>query len=209
MYIDIIDYGMGNLSSIKAALNEIGINSRICHDVESLKGATHIIIPGVGSFAKAMNNIDRQWGHAIQDLVSGNNAFVLGICLGMHLLASEGKEHGDNNGLGLVPGTVDHFTQNLLFSSQDYRTPHVGWNEINIINRNDRLLQGINNQTDFYFVHSYIYNVTHADHVVAETPYGVQFPSIVNKDTVWGVQFHPEKSGPAGFQILKNFSELR
>ncbi len=206
MSVDIIDYGMGNLGSISSALDHIGVASKIVSSPESLKTATHIILPGVGSFSKAMQNLSEGgWCDAIRNAVEHNNASLLGICLGMHLLSSTGTEHGETTGLGLIEGNVVHFKTNAQVVEEGVLVPHVGWNEVAIQKKDDPIFQDIKEATDFYFVHSYYFDAVNEDHVLARTPHGFPFPSVIRNGKVWGAQFHPEKSGPAGFSLLKNF----
>jgi len=200
MSILVIDYGMGNLASVKRAFEECGADVFISDDPKSASRATKIILPGVGSFAMAMNNIESSgWADAIKSSVE-KGVPLLGICLGMQLLADEGEEHGKTNGLGLIPGTIRHFSARR----DDLRVPHVGWNEI-ADKKDNILLNDIDNGTDFYFVHSYYFNAANDQCVLAKTPYGDNFASIVHNGNVWGTQFHPEKSSLPGFQLIRNF----
>jgi glutamine amidotransferase len=208
--VKIIDYGMGNLASVKSAVEHVGGNADVIDAPDMLGGATHVILPGVGSFTKAMANLnDHGWPDALRSLLASSEAKLLGICLGMQLLAEKGTEHGETDGLNLIGGHVVHF-DDKLDPDEDTRllVPHVGWNEIHLMNRDDPLIKDIASETDFYFVHSYIFDAAHTEHVVTTTPYGIDFPSIVRSGRVWGAQFHPEKSDYAGFQILKNFLEM-
>lgn len=202
MSVLVIDYGMGNLASVKRAFEECGSDVFISDDPKSIDNATKIIVPGVGSYAMAMQSIRKMgWEDAISKTVCKGMP-LLGICLGMQLLADEGEEHGSSKGLGLIPGKIQHLT--IRNTSQDLRVPHVGWNEITA-KQDDILLKGIENGTDFYFVHSYYFNAANENNILAKTPYGLDFPSIVRKDNVWGTQFHPEKSSLPGFQLIRNF----
>ncbi len=202
MSVVIIDYGMGNLASVQRAVSELGKNSRIINEPGELVGADKIILPGVGSFRQAMENLqDSGWVQALRDEVLLRCKPILGICLGMQLLADEGTEHGESSGLGLIHGKVIKFD---FSDCSQFRIPHVGWNEISIV-KPDPIVGGIESKTDFYFVHSYYFKTMDNDDIVAETPYGKGFPSIVRHGNAWGTQFHPEKSGPAGLKILANF----
>lgn len=205
MSVLIVDYGMGNLPSVKRALEECGSPVFISDDPKSVEQASKIILPGVGSFALAMQNIsERGWFDALTKSVQLGMPF-LGICLGMQLLADQGEEHGESKGLGFIPGNIRHLQK--AENIGDLRIPHVGWNEIEQ-QKNDPLLAQIDSGTDFYFVHSYYFAVNDPAHVLATTPYGTDFPSIVRKDNVWGTQFHPEKSSLAGFQLIRNFLSI-
>jgi glutamine amidotransferase len=200
--IGVLNYGMGNLSSVTNALEYLGVENSIIHDPEELDKISHLIIPGVGSFAQAMVNLkEREFVDAIRDF---NNQFkpILGICLGMQLLAEIGTEPYETFGLGLIKGSVDVFPENSV------RVPHVGWNGIKQIS-NHYILEDVKQTADFYFVHSYRFTVEHERNIVAMTEYGLDFPSIVTNDAknVIGIQFHPEKSQKQGLQILTNFSK--
>lgn len=202
MSVLVIDYGMGNLASVRRALEECGSDAFISDDPKSVARASSMILPGVGSFTMAMKNIrDSGWHDSIHQSAEKGMP-LMGICLGMQLLAEEGEEHGNTKGLGLIPGKIQHLSTRPV--QQDLRIPHVGWNEI-ALQKQDVLLNGIDSGTDFYFVHSYYFNPAHNDNVLASTPYGADFASIVRKDNVWGTQFHPEKSSLAGFQLIRNF----
>ncbi len=202
MSILVIDYGMGNLASVKRAFEECGADVFISDDPKSVSRASKVVLPGVGSFTMAMNNIRVSgWFDSIKTSVEKGMP-LLGICLGMQLLADDGEEHGNTKGLGLIPGKIQHFSTRL--QKAELRVPHVGWNEI-AGKKDDILLNGIDNGTDFYFVHSYYFNAANDQYVLAKTPYGNDFASIVHKDSVWGTQFHPEKSSLPGFQLIRNF----
>jgi imidazole glycerol-phosphate synthase subunit HisH len=199
--IGVLDYGMGNLSSVTNALEYLGLENCIIHDSEEFKTISHLIIPGVGSFAKAMENLkERGYVEAIKSF--NNQGFpILGICLGMQLLAEKGTEPYESDGLGLIKGSVEIFPENSI------RVPHVGWNGIKIVN-NHPILDDVKQTADFYFVHSYQFQVENENNVISTTNYGFDFPSIVmnEKQNVVGIQFHPEKSQKQGLQILTNFS---
>jgi glutamine amidotransferase len=202
--IVIIDYGMGNLGSVKRAFEECGATDVVISHYESdLDQCTHAVLPGVGSFKDAMKNLhEAGLVTRIKKLAAEDKVPFLGICLGMQLLASEGEEHGITEGLDLIPGKVK-----LLESKTKERIPHVGWNEIHK-SADHPVLDSIKDKTDFYFVHSYHFDVTNEADVVSRTPYCGQFTSIVARDNIYGTQFHPEKSSLAGFQLIKNFLAL-
>jgi glutamine amidotransferase len=196
----VIDYGMGNLASVKRALEECGADVQVSDNPTDLAGAERILLPGVGAFSDGMGNlISRDWPDAIRRAVENPRVALLGICLGMQLLADKGHESGDSHGLGLVPGKVHR-----MIASGAERLPHVGWNELHFTDGGP-LLFGIDDRTDFYFVHSYQFMPRRSEDVVAITPYCGGFASVVKRRNVFGTQFHPEKSSRAGFQILKNF----
>lgn len=201
MKVLIIDYGMSNLGSIRRALEECGADVLVSDDPADLKEASHVVLPGVGAFGDGMRNLaDRGWPEKLNKIVIGEGIPMLGICLGMQLLADRGFEGGEHAGLGLVPGEVRRFVP----SPAGERVPHVGWNEIFRV-CDSPLLLDIKDGTDFYFVHSYHFIAKEDRYIVAKTPYCGDFSSVVSRDNVFGVQFHPEKSGPMGFQLLKNF----
>lgn len=197
----IIDYGMGNTGSVKRAFEECGADDVVISNYEAdFDRCTHAVLPGVGSFADAMKYLhEKTLVGRIQKLAVEEKVPFLGICLGMQLLASTGEEHGITAGLNLIPGDVKFFKP-----SNGERIPHVGWNEINIM-QNHPLLNGINDKSDFYFVHSYHFTANSVEHIIASTPYCGEFYSVVAKDNIMGTQFHPEKSSSAGFKLIKNF----
>lgn len=205
MKIAIVDYGMGNLASVGRALAEVGAGSFIAERPGQLEDASAIILPGVGSFADGMAHLSQNdWIERIAREVQRGKP-ILGICLGMQLLASKGTEGGDNNGLGLVPGEVKRLD---LLGCED-RIPHVGWNNIRILDENAKLFTGIPNNTDFYFVHSFAFVPADSRNILADVEYGVRFPAVVGYRHIFGTQFHPEKSSKSGFRLLKNFTQAR
>lgn len=201
MNVLIIDYEMGNLGSVKRSFEECGAEVLVSENPRDLKSATHIVLPGVGAFRDGVSNLKRNnWIPEINQAV-GEGIPLLGICLGMQLLADTGYEGGETAGLGFIPGTVKRFI------SETERIPHVGWNEV-IQNQESSLFSNIPNQTDFYFVHSYHFIPSDPSHVIAQTPYCGEFVSAIRKENVFGVQFHPEKSSKPGFQLFRNFLNL-
>jgi glutamine amidotransferase len=204
MSVLIIDYGMSNLGSIKRAFEECGAVTEISSDPEKLQSASRIVLPGVGAFPDGMKNLrDMGLASAIHKAVIEDKIPLLGICLGMQLLADTGYEGGTSQGLGLIPGEV----RRLVPDSPFIRIPHVGWNEV-YKNAGNSLLANIADGSDFYFVHSYHFVPRDPAHILATTPYCGGFVSAIISDNIAGVQFHPEKSGRPGFQILKNFLEI-
>lgn len=205
MQIVIIDYGMSNLGSITNALEECdGENVVVINDPQQLKTATHIILPGVGSFKDGIDNLVKTgFKEAIIEAVLTDKIPILGICLGMQLLADKGFEGGEVDGLGLVSGVVER----LKPVGKEERIPHVGWNEV-YMKKDNLLLRGIPKGTDFYFVHSYHFIPKNKGDILATTPYCGGFVSAVAKKNIYGTQFHPEKSQRPGFKLLKNFINL-
>jgi glutamine amidotransferase len=204
MTIAIVDYGMGNIGSVARAISVCGFEPVIAKHADDIMEADKILLPGVGSFAKAMQEIrGRGLEQAIIDSAIEDDIPVLGICLGMQILSTLGREHGESKGLDLIPGEVIRMEAN----SKHIRIPHVGWNSVEH-NGDSVLFDGIPSGTDFYFVHSYHYSKVNSDNVVATSSHGEDFNCVVAKDNVFGTQFHPEKSQQAGLRLLKNFLEL-
>lgn len=203
--VAIVDYGMGNLASVSGALAELGVPAIIARQPSQLAAADRLILPGVGSFAEGMANLNKHgWVDAIHREVESGKP-LLGICLGMQLLASRGTEGGENEGLNLIPGEVKRL--DTLGCNQ--RIPHVGWNSVRVLGHEGGLFAGIPDATDFYFVHSFAFHAAAAKDVRAEADYGVPFPAAVGCGHVSGTQFHPEKSSRAGFRLLRNFLDLK
>ncbi len=197
--IAVIDYGMGNLRSVSKALESVGAETKVTNSPEDIKSAEAIVLPGVGAFCRGMENLEQLGlSPAILESIKNNKPF-LGICLGLQLLFTESEEHGVSKGLGILKGSVKKFAPNV-------KIPHMGWNQIKL-NTTD-LFDGIPDNSYFYFDHSYYVEPKDKNTVIAVTQYGKDFVSAVNKDNIWGVQFHPEKSSDLGLKILKNFVEL-
>lgn len=200
----VVDYKTSNLGSIKRALELSACEVIISDDPSDLKKADKIILPGIGVFADAMTYLTRLgWVDALHEEVVHNQKYFLGICLGMQLLADTGYEGGQCPGLNFIPGSVQKIEQTALRE----RIPHVGWNEV-YSTQNSPLFSNIASGADFYFVHSYSFVPKSTNHVIATTPYGNEIVAAVQADNIFGVQFHPEKSAPLGFDIFKNFLTL-
>lgn len=202
--IVIIDYGMGNVQSVKNALDFLGYEAVISRKESDIAKADRIIIPGVGAFIDGMKNIDKFGLRRILTAeVIDKKKPVLGICLGMQLLGKESDEGGHCEGLGWIDASV----KMLDVKSRELKLPHVGWNNLVIRDRDDLLLKGIPDKTDFYFVHSF--HVIPNDPVLATSTcdYGVEFVATIRKGNIHAVQFHPEKSQEMGLKILENFVE--
>lgn len=203
MNLAVIDYGAANLGSVTRTLARVGAEPKITADPADLAAATHIVLPGVGSYADCARNLRAAgWVEAIRQEVACGKA-VLGVCVGMQLLATEGTEFGINAGLDLIPGRVER----LDALGCGLRIPHVGWNALDV-RGGEALLEGIGTGTDVYFVHSYAFRPADEADVWAWTDYGVPLPVVVGRGRVMGVQFHPEKSSRAGQRLLRNFLEL-
>jgi glutamine amidotransferase len=205
MSIVIIDYGMSNLGSVKRAFEECGANDVFTSDnPEDLKKADKIVLPGVGSFCDGIKNLnDYGFTDILRNEVLNNSIPLLGICLGMQLLADIGFEGGEMPGLGLIPGKIVKLSSSNNFE----RIPHVGWNQV-VYQKKCVLLENIDDYSDFYFVHSYHFIPNSDQYIVATTPHCGEFVSVVNLNNIYGTQFHPEKSSIKGFQIIKNFINI-
>lgn len=195
--IGIIDYGMGNLRSVLKALEFLGGQGAVCSDAASLDGCEKLILPGVGSFGAGMRNLRAAGLDEYVRRRAADGTPVLGICLGMQFLLEESEEEGLFQGLGLVKGRVVPFTEGKI--------PHMGWNAVEEMR--GPLFDGIPSGTQFYFVHSYFADTTE-EYTLGKTEYYRTFASAVGKNNVFGVQFHPEKSGAAGLQLLRNYMRL-
>jgi glutamine amidotransferase len=197
--VAIVDHGLSNLNSIARAIEECGGTPVVTGDPRELRQANRIVLPGVGAFPTAITRL-RASGlfDALLEEAGRRPVPLLGICLGMQLLAERSSEGGDNPGLGLIPGVVTKLTP-----TNGERVPHMGWNEVQPV-VDHPLLRGIQGGTDFYFVHSYYLSCPQPC-IVARTPYCGEFVSVAAKGNVMAVQFHPEKSQRAGFQLLQNF----
>jgi glutamine amidotransferase len=201
--VAIVDYGMSNLDSVARAVQECGGEPVVTAGPGDLEGAARIILPGVGVFADGMRRLrERGYEAALNEHVWARGVPFLGICLGMQLLASKGWEGGETAGLGWIEGEVVR----LEPSGGEFRIPHVGWNEV--VQEGGGLFRGIPSGRDFYFVHSYHLKPAREEDVLARTPYCGGFISAVRRGTVFGTQFHPEKSQKLGFQVLRNFIAL-
>lgn len=197
--ISIIDYGVGNLESVHKALDKLGFESIITNNVEEINNSKAIILPGVGAFNDAMENLKKSnLIQCIRKNVDEGKA-LLGICLGMQLLYEKSFEDGEWEGLGLLKGEIVKF-------DTDVKIPHMGWNELKV-NKNDDILKYIKEEDYVYFVHSY-YAKSDFSEVIAYANYGVKVPAVVSSKNVYGMQFHPEKSGDTGMNLLKAFGEM-
>lgn len=203
--IAIIDYGMGNKHSVYNALKYIGVDSFISQNADEISQAERIILPGVGAFGAAMENL-RQFSlvDILHEEVLVKGKPFLGICLGMQLLAETGTEKGLFQGLGWIAGEV----LKLQPESDGYKLPHVGWNDINI-KQDSALFKGLKKERAFYFVHSYAMHLKDYQDLAAESEYGVKFTAAIQKDNIFATQFHPEKSQKNGLTVLENFVDWR
>lgn len=199
--IAIVDYDVGNLKNVYTALGDVGLSGTITRDKKVLDAADAIILPGVGAFSDAMDNLRKfDLIDALNDHVK-RGKILMGICLGMQLLFDKSYEDGEFSGLAYIPGEI------IKFNAPGIKIPHMGWNNL-VINRDSPLVKNIGTEDYVYFVHSYYAKPDSFDDVVAYAEYSVNVPAIVQKDNVIGMQFHPEKSSNVGFQLLTNFKEM-
>lgn len=200
--IGVIDYGMGNLRSVLNALEHLGVATRLVGSPGEATEAEKLILPGVGAFGEAMRRLDQLgFAAALPDL-TGNGRPLLGICLGMQLLADASSEHGEHLGLGLVAGRVERIEPRASL-----RIPHVGWNSL-AIERPSPLFDGLSEEPTFYFVHSYEFRPARIESRLGTTDYGTPLAAAIESGSVFGVQFHPEKSQVDGLALLRSFAEL-
>lgn len=200
--IVIIDYGVGNLFSLKSSLDSIGAETVISGDIDVIKKASKIILPGVGAFCDAVKKLKDS---SLFDVIieeANNKKPILGICLGMQMLFEKSFENGEYEGLGLIKGEVRPIKEII---PEDYKVPQIGWNYLKFNNEKHPLFKYIKEEDYVYFVHSYY--GAFCDSVIAYTEYGAPITAAVAKDNVMGCQFHPEKSGDVGLNILKAFCE--
>jgi glutamine amidotransferase len=196
--IAILDYGMGNLRSVEKALEHVGVTATISNDVGEVRAADGVILPGVGAFPRAMERI-RELG--LDELIAERREEgvpLLGICLGLQLLFESSTELGGASGLGVLEGPVAEI------EAEDLKVPHIGWEPVRW-ERDSRLTDGIPSETPFYFVHSFAPR-PRADDLLGSAEYGARFACAAERDNVFGVQFHPEKSSSAGLRLLSNFA---
>lgn len=196
--IAVIDYGLGNLRSIKRGLEEVKSEANVTHKKEDMIDADAIVLPGVGAFQEAIKNL-RPISDVILDQIQEGKP-LLGICLGLQLLFTTSTEGGLHKGLDIFKGKVVQLPLHV-------KVPHMGWNTLRIVKPDSPLFEGISGGAYVYFVHSYYGDVENEDEIVSKTYYGTDFASALSKDQIFATQFHPEKSGVTGLQILKNFVE--
>ena len=206
--IAVIDYGVGNLFSLLSSLNYVGLDTKLTNSIEEIKNANGIILPGVGAFRDAIGNLEKYGLKETLINEAKKGKPFLGICLGMQMLFEKSYEYGEYEGLGLINGTVKEIKKYIPENS-DLKIPHMGWNSL-IINerfKDDKILKDVDNNEYVYYVHSY-FAKTDTKNIVTYSEYGTKIPGIVKNENVYGMQFHPEKSGDTGLKLLKNWGEL-
>lgn len=201
--IRIIDYGVGNLFSLRSSLRAIGIDADYTGNPAEIRKADKLILPGVGAFRDAREALRSTGLDRVVQEEAGKGKPLMGICLGMQMLFNRSYEYGEYEGLGLIPGEIVSMEGRI---PKDLPIPHIGWNEL-MLKQPSPLMKNTANGDYVYFVHSY-YAETPAEYVIATTDYGVEMTAAVQKDNVYGCQFHPEKSSKVGLSILKAFCEL-
>ncbi len=205
--ITIINYGSGNILSAKQSfakvINTYKLDAEVCisENIKTIKESSHVVLPGQGAFETCIVGLKK-----IPGMIEELNQFVMyekkpffGICVGMQLLANNSLENGNHEGLGWINGTIEKLP------SEKLKMPHMGWNSIKVLNKKLKIKP---QEKDYYFVHSYYFKCENKENILAETNYGIDFPSIVNKENIYGFQFHPEKSSNQGLDIIKSFIEL-
>ena len=206
--ITIIDYNCGNIFSLVRILEKLNIKYNVSNDPKIISKSDKLILPGVGSFSVGIDNLKKKnIDESIKKFVEKGN-WILGICLGMQLLVSNSEEFGDNDGLDLIKGEVKKLKST---NKKRYKIPHVGWNSINFKQNtySDNFLKNVKNYSNFYFTHSFAVKTKLKDNTLAETIYSENsFSSIISKENILGVQFHPEKSGIVGEKMIRNFLNL-
>ena len=194
----ILDINSGNVMSLKNIINKFNDKVKISNEENELELSTHIFLPGVGSYSEVMNKIKKKINlDLLKKKLLTDKVLFLGICVGMQVLSDIGYENETSNGLSIINGKVKKLNtkENL---------PHVGWNSLNLKTKN-KIFEGIPNKTDFYFTHSYVFELNDITNEISSTNYGTSFTSAINKQNIFGTQFHPEKSQSAGIKLIKNF----
>ena len=202
--IAVIDYGVGNLFSLKSSLDYTGLENIFTNSESEIRKADALILPGVGAFRDAIDILNKTGLGTIVKEEAENGKKILGICLGMQLLFDKSYEYGEYKGLGLINGDIVSMKDNL--KNKKLKVPHMGWNSLEFL-REDKILKYINEGEYVYYVHSY-YAENCNDSVIACSDYELKIPGIVKNDNIYGIQFHPEKSGKTGLNILKAFGEM-
>ena len=202
--IAIVDYGVGNLFSLKSSFHAIGAEAVVTSDPNVIHAADRILLPGVGAFSDAAEKLRRSGLDQVIIAEANGGKPLLGICLGMQMLFEKSYEYGEHEGLGLIPGSVKPIRDVI---DSDLKIPHIGWNPLHMTEPKDELFRYLNENDCVYFVHSY-YAADCEPYVIATAEYSTELTAAVRKGNVWGAQFHPEKSGQVGLSILKAFCEI-
>lgn len=204
--VGIVDLDISNIGSLVNTISNLDSKFEVLNNPERLERFNKVIIPGVGSYDKAMINfINKKWVDPLKKYANNFNNRLLGICLGMQILSTRGFENEKNTkGLDIISGNVE----NLSNKGCKLQLPHIGWNEVKFKTLETPLFEGIPNNSDFYFVHSYGFFATNSKNVIGVTNYDIEFASVIQKNNIFGVQFHPEKSSFQGKKILSNFINL-
>ncbi len=199
--ITVVDYGVGNLHSVAKAFEKVGAETRVSSEWKDVANSDGVVLPGVGAFKDSMDAMHRsELAKAIKDYIASGKPF-LGVCVGLQMLFAESEEFGISKGLGIFPGRVKKF-------AEGQKVPHMGWNQVQIKQKDNPLLKGIAEGEYLYFLHSYYVVPENKAIVAAECSYGVDFTCMVREKNVFGTQFHPEKSQAAGLKIYENFKDL-
>ena len=203
--IAIVDYGLGNIKAFANVYERLNIKISIAHNAADIKNATKLVLPGVGAFDYAMSQLNKSgMREALEEKVLEHHTPVIGICVGMQMMAKSSDE-GKLPGLGWFDAAVKLFdTEKIPYKT---RLPHMGWNTIKLAGQN-RLLEQLDDESRFYFLHSYYFSCNQQQDIIAKTDYGIEYASAVNKGNIFGIQFHPEKSHQNGIQLLHNFAKL-
>ena len=202
--VAIIEYGVGNLFSLKSSLDKIGVESVVTNDKDVILSADRIILPGVGAFGDAADKLKKSRLFDFLKEIAAEGKPIMGICLGMQLLFEKSYEYGEHDGLGLIKGNVRPISDVI---DAELKIPHIGWNALNFKKNNSKIFKYINDGDFVYFVHSF-YGAECEDSISAVSEYGAELTASVEKDNIYGGQFHPEKSVEVGLNILKAFREL-
>lgn len=206
--IAIIDYGMGNLRSVQKGFEKIGAEAIVTDDPQVVLQAERVVLPGVGAFRDCMHNLEQGgFVEPILKVIAEGKPF-LGICVGMQLLFTDSVEFGLYNGLNVIPGHVLRFPDQMTVAGETLKVPQMGWNQLSF-KRRPPVFEGVEEDSNVYFVHSYYVKPDDSSVIATTTDYGIEFCSSIWKDNIVATQFHPEKSQAVGLHILKNFAELK
>ena len=198
----VVDYKTGNLDSIIKAISVLGYDPIFSSDKEDLNRSNKILLPGQGSYNKSIENLKKT--NLFENLltkIDKENIPILGICVGMQILSTTGEENSISKGLDLIKGHVKKM------KTKPYKLPHIGWNTVNL--KKNKIFKDLDNKKDFYFIHSFYFKCEDKTNVIATTKYNQEFASIINRENIYGFQFHPEKSLTNGLKLLKNFLDLK